>query len=395
VVDRIWQAISRAKAVTVSVAAVAVTAVCCVVLSIMLRDPEAPAGPPPVSEAQVPGLCGWAGPEIAKGEFDRLKGKFENFRISTADGQPAVVEDRRSVLSEAAQKVLGHHIPTLRQEVGDCVSMGAANACMYLLAVQISAGEPIEFKDVFPPYLYGTSRVQVGKGRISCRSDGSVGSWAATAVMEYGAISSDAPGVPSYSGQVARDWGCKGPPKPLLDLGKKSLVQSAAKVRTWQEARDAIISGYPITIASGVGFKMSGTLRGEKLFLQPSGQWMHQMVVIGYDLSPEVCFLILNSWGPDAHTPVNQDGPPGSFWVNSKTMQRILDADDSYAYSAFAGFPAQEWDLDVLKLREAHHEPMRPGRAIDPSPLRIVSAARAAGVARSRTSLEPWFALSP
>jgi hypothetical protein len=363
-VDRLWKFMGRAKAVTVMVASLAVTAVCIAVLSVYWSNRvDQPAGPPPVSEAQVPGLCGWAGPDVAADEFSRLKGHFIPFLISATDGAPAVAEDRRSVLSECAVEVLGNHIPTLRQEVGDCVSMGAANAVMYLQVVAMRTGNATSFRDVFPPYLYGTSRVQIGKGRIGCKSDGSVGSWAAVAVQQYGVIASDVEGVPTYSGAIARAWGCRGPPANLLDVGKKSLVKSAAKVTTWQEARDALVNGYPITVASNVGFKMSGTMRGKKLFLPPSGSWAHQMVVIGYDNAPEACFLFLNSWGPDAHQPVNQDGPPGSFWVSAKTLQRMLAADDSYVFSSFEGFPEQDVDLDILRKKGVFRE--MPQRVLD------------------------------
>ncbi len=39
---------------------------------------------------------------------------------------------------------------------------------------------------------------------------------------------------------------------------KKYLVKSTALVRTYEEVRDAIVNGYPVTVASNRGFQMRG-----------------------------------------------------------------------------------------------------------------------------------------
>src|SRR3990167_4557052 len=158
----------------------------------------------------------------------------------------------------------------------NCVSFGAKNAIEYLQCCQILlSGKSEKFKPIFPPYLYGTGRVQAGGDGGG--GDGSLGSWQAKAVMEYGTIPSDLenPKCPSYSGGIARKWGDRpGPPKEFLEVGKTHLVKSAAKISSWEQLCKAISNGYPCTVASNQGFEM--TSRDGK-FHNPSGNWSHQM----------------------------------------------------------------------------------------------------------------------
>jgi hypothetical protein len=246
----------------------------------------------------------------------------------------------------------GAHLPNTPQEVGDCVSWGAANAVNYLQAIQIYfEGKTHQFRKIFPPYIYGTSRVQIGKGRI--RGDGSVGAWAAKAVKEFGVLPVDAEGVPEYSGKVARDWGRNGPPQKFLTEGKKHLVQDVAQVESAAQMRDAICNGYPVTIASNFGTKTISQRDGRQV-AKWNGSWAHQMCVIGYDgTGSQAYFYVLNSWGPNAHPKPLQDEPPGGFWITFEDADRIARQDDSWAFSSFAGFPRNdEIDFNVFGTQQ-------------------------------------------
>ena len=130
----------------------------------------------------------------------------------------------------------GKHLPTYRQEVGDCVSQGAANAVNYLACMErVRLGQSEEFKPTFQPYIYGISRVQIGGGRLNS-SDGSIGSWAADGVRRYGVLASDTPGCPEYSGKVARRWGKRpGPPKEFVDEGEEHLIGTTAMIVTGKQ----------------------------------------------------------------------------------------------------------------------------------------------------------------
>jgi hypothetical protein len=256
----------------------------------------------------------------------------------------------------------GKHFPTFRQETGDCVSMGASNAINYLQAVQIAKGEiGLQFHHAFQPYIYGISRTksECGNGRLG-RGAGSVGGWAAKGLKLYGALASDHEGVPNYSGKLADRWGYKGVPEQFVDVATEFKVQSYAKVTTYEQARDAISNGYPVTVASNQGFKMKPREYQGKHWGVPSGSWAHQMCFIGVDDKAESPngkqggLYILNSWGAKAHgTPLSGE-PPGGFWVDRNTVNRMLGQNDSYAFSSFDGFPAQELDFRVFGTNKAN-----------------------------------------
>ena len=353
---RMERVAQNAKSIAIAIAALTVAALAIATASVLWHGPPEPKPPEPehvISEDGIPGLCGWAGEEVARDAFTELKDKFIPFLIwDDQHNAEAVSQDKRAVLWDASLRVLGKHIPNIQQQIGDCVSFGAANAVMYLQCVQ-AATEAIEYKPVFQPFIYGTSRVLVGKGRLGCNSDGSVGSWAAAAVKDYGILFADSEGVPAYSGSVAKSWGCRRSAfEKFLPVAKQFPVQAIAKVDTWQQVRDAIINGYPVTVASNQGFTMRGRVRDGKLWLTPQGTWAHQMVIIGYDPLPEPCFCILNSWGPNAHGTPPDNAPPGSFWTTAKTVDRMVKQDDSFAFSAFKGFPKNDdWNLDFLLMR--------------------------------------------
>lgn len=250
----------------------------------------------------------------------------------------------------------GRHFPTFCQETGDCVSMGAANALMYLQAVQIGLhGFHEEFHPVYQPWIYGVSRVapDLGNGKLG-RSAGSVGRWAAEAVREYGVLPADAEGVPSYSGKLADEWGYKGPPGQFYEIADDFRVRSIAKVSTYEEVRDAIANGYPVTVASNQGFRMDPVLHDGKMWGVPSGAWNHQMCFIGVDDraqppkgDPGGCY-VLNSWGAAAHGTPAGDEPPGGFWVDRRTVARMVGQGDSWALSSFDGFPRQDLDFRIV-----------------------------------------------
>lgn len=229
-----------------------------------------------------------------------------------------------------------------KQEVGDCVSWGMAKAGNWLQVIQITLGQRAKFQELYPPYIYGVSRVQIGGGRLS--GDGSVGAWAAKAVQQYGVLSIEADGVPQYSGRIAREWGRRGPPEEFLRIGKETLIKTASPMRSAEDCCNAICNGYPVTIASNAGFG-SITERDGRMVGRWTTSWAHQMHLCGYDgtaASGEKYFYVLNSWGHNAHPRPLQGEPPGGFWITWDDLDRICRQGDSFAYSAFDGFPSQD-----------------------------------------------------
>jgi hypothetical protein len=295
-------------------------------------------------------LCGWSGkekPDVLRSAFDAIG--FPRLKIV---GAAPITAGTRMMLWEVGRKIIGKDTPNYAQEIGDCVSFGAKNAINYVQYFPMANGERKTFKEVYPPYLYGTGRVFIGKRQLG-RGDGSLGVWQAKAVMEYGTIPVDTPNCPSYSGRVAKDWGYNGPPDSLVQVGKTYIVKSAALVQTWEDVIQAVTNGYPVTIASNIGFDMSPRSDG---FNHHSTSWAHQMCIIGVDAGDDKVpahACIINSWGEDAHGTIKdfrtgENWPAGTLRVTPGDVKKILADRDSFAFSAFDGFPAQGLSRDFF-----------------------------------------------
>jgi hypothetical protein len=306
---------------------------------------------------------GWAGPE-AVGDAEEVRDSLPEFRIRGAwqDNTRRVVK-----LWDAARKVLGKDVPNYPQEIGDCVAFGAKNAVAYLQCVQLAnlggdelnvfrdregegkgaTGPPwfAEYAEPSTSYIYGISRVQIGNRRLG-RGDGSIGAWAAKGCQQFGVVTLAESGP--YSGSQAKAWGYDGPPSNLLAIGKDRLVRTVSLMRTPDEVRDAICNGYPVTIASNFGTKRFDTIDG-KLVARGDDNWSHQMCLIAYDGSgSQPLWYCLNSWGGPAHPTPLQGEPPGGFWITSKQLAGILRENDSFAFSAFDGFPSRDLNFNVF-----------------------------------------------
>src|SRR5688500_14300313 len=105
------------------------------------------------------------------------QGLAQQYKIVANQGVPiysglpadmiANAEGRKAFLYQVTRKLLGQDTKNYPQQIGDCVSFGAKNAIEYLMATEkLMKGDRELFRYVFPPYLYGTGRVYVGKGRL-------------------------------------------------------------------------------------------------------------------------------------------------------------------------------------------------------------------------------------
>lgn len=240
--------------------------------------------------------------------------------------------------------------------VHNCVGNGGWCAYMHLSAFEIvRLGQNEQLKILFMPYTYGRGRLAAG---IRGRGDGSTGSGQADAVRKDGVIANELPGLPQGADEGGLTWGSKVEmdwsdgariKDDWIQQGRKHLVKATAQVRSADDVKAAICNGYPVTIASNWGGQMSPQVQDGVLLNRRVTQWNHQMCVIGWWKHPghgEI-FYIQNSWGRDVHGTCPTGAPPGGFWVKAKDVQYIVDQDDSFAHSAFDGFPAQdiEWSL--------------------------------------------------
>lgn len=298
---------------------------------------------------------GWLGEKVAKEQWDLIKGSssFREFPKALVNAG-----NKRMMLYEVCRKLLGKDTVNYPQEIGDCVSFGAKNATEYLMCCErLLKGDLEKFRPVFPPYFYGTGRIYIGGGQLG-NEDGSLGSWMADAVIRFGVLCADEPGVPQYSGTVAKAWGGSRTGRQYLDKWKPIAeihpIKSAAKINNWNELVSAICNGYPCTVASNQGFNMEASSDG---FHHPNGNWGHQMCFIGVDGDYKDPYaIILNNWG-DVHGRLKDFNtgdnlPIGVLRVRKNVAESMIYAGETFAYSNFQGFEDQEEKLnkELFKL---------------------------------------------
>ena len=285
---------------------------------------------------------------------DRIVGAMPKFFLAkqTKGTQGACVK-----LWDAVKFVRGgKFLPCLAQATGSCVGNGAWNAVMTLMSWEIARrGEAEQYQRVFLPYHYGRGRYHAG---ISGTGEGSTGSGQAEALVKDGVIIQQE-GLPEPSGgEAGLCWGSSvemqwSNGKKIADkwvtLGQKHPVKTASLVTSYDQVRDAISNGYPVTVASNRGFKMTPKVDKGKSWGVPSGTWWHQMFFDAVDDdSARPGSHIGNSWGADAHGTPADDSPPGGFWVDADVVDYMVRQEDSFAFSQFDGFPEQEMDWMLI-----------------------------------------------
>jgi len=290
---------------------------------------------------------GWKGPDKAQREWDKIGDRFASFFIA---GQTESSEGKRVVGWDFTRQVNGgEDLFNRAQEIGSCVGHGAINVVNYTACYEIVAlGESERYREGHVPYAYGTGRVQIGGGRLG-NSDGSLGSWQADAVQQFGILATDEPGVPPDDGKTCKLWGRKpGPPMKWIRIGKKHLIKTVARIHSYTELRDALANGHWATIASNRGFamKLKFDKKTGKHWFTGRDSWAHQMSLIGLDDDPRRPGIARdNSWGSEIHGP-QKDGPDGMGWQDAEDIDRELrkSGTECFAFSRFVGYPAQKHD---------------------------------------------------
>ena len=265
-------------------------------------------------------------------------------------GTNAYADATKVGLWECWKLALGKDYAGVHQITGSCVGAAGGNALFSLAAADVVRRRDPELA-VVPFWLlpYGLSRKFAG---IRGRGEGSFGSTFAKAVREYGHVKADEQGLPTYTDRDGLVWGSNAEyewsdgakiSESWLTKAKPYLVRSTALCRSTDDVRDAIKAFYPVTIASNWGGLMKcpvkGTGANTRLVNRRATTWMHQMSVHGWEDNPELgeLFYVLNQWGLDAHGRCPSGAPPGGFWVDRATAERMLSVRDSYSVE-FDGF---------------------------------------------------------
>jgi len=287
-------------------------------------------------------LCGWQY-QIADEEYTRLQSLFLPFTF-----QGDVRNTPGTPIWEIAKKVLGGKLPpTWYQKTGDCVSMGACQAGQYMQLFEMSKrGQEEMFKLWFPPYIYATSRVDIGGGRLG-RSAGSTGAWAAQAMQRLGVLFMDDPGVPQYSGDLADDWGYRGAGDRFKKEASDNPVQGAAKLTTVEQIRTALCNYKMVTYAimwpyDTEPYTAKGK-SGKEYPVMKRGREVggHQVCLLHWNDDIDGAFC-LNSWSDRVHGPNLNGEPKGGAYILRRDIERDLGGySEFYALSDFQGFKGE------------------------------------------------------
>jgi hypothetical protein len=243
---------------------------------------------------------------------------------------------RPILLYRAWYDVLGAEPDYPAQEIGDCVSFGHGHANDLLQCVEISLGEPTEYRETDTEFLYAASREIAG---ILDRDEGSYGAAAVAAMTKVGMISREMLGAEGeYSGERARRWGRLGVPPELKSRAAAFRLGSAAPVLSWDELVAALASGYPVTVCTDRAF---APIRDREGFCAPEGALGHCMLIAGARFDrPGAC--ILQSWGPGVpEGPRALDQPSFSFWADRRVVEAMLAEGDSWALCRAPEFAAR------------------------------------------------------
>lgn len=250
-------------------------------------------------------------------------------------------------LHKAFERVTGRAYVPHDQRAPDCVSQAYGLGIDFLSCVQIATHKhPQRWvgKAATEP-IYGGSRVEVGG--YNGRGGGSTGHWGAEWLTRYGVlIRQKYPGgydFTNYSGEKAIKYGREGCPDPLEPLTKLHPVKTAALCRSYKECIDCIANGMPVIVCSSVGFGSGDKIRrdSEGFLTRSRKPWMHSMLFAGFDdkYRRKGC-LCFNSWGEHwVYGPTRHNQPSGTFWVDADTVDSMLRQGDSFAISAYVGFP--------------------------------------------------------
>jgi hypothetical protein len=296
---------------------------------------------------EAPHPTGWSAPtEEERQDALKSNGVYE-WRNTEAGKVPGVDDKGNVFLWKASIKARGKVIPARNQgPVGSCMSFGSGGAYETSLDVQVASGKAQRSVDVAQEVLYAGHRVEANGGIAPLFGDGGTGAWMAKWIPSGGVVERKAYGpidLSEYSPSRCRLWGRTGVPDELEPLAKQNTA-SVALVENADELLQALTNGYSVFVCSNQGFSSTRDADG---FARPSGRWAHCMYFDGYRADKRG-FHCRNSWGENWISGPEGPGepPPGGFWVDWNTADRMMKARDSYAVSSVKGFPKQKLNAD-------------------------------------------------
>lgn len=285
----------------------------------------------------MPDNFGWVENPEASDAVEAMMGVFGSAAdFLTDSGKGKIV-----CLHENFTKIGHEFCYTNQGKVGSCVAASKAGQIDVLKATEIANGERELYvgQTSIEPIYYG-ARVVIGKGRLS--GDGAVSAYAAQYVNQYGTLVKKKYGnidLTEYSADRCRKWGSNsGFPKTLEEISKDNIVLTIARVKSWEELRDSIANGFPVSVGSNLGFSSETDDEG---FCKHVTTWGHDMFYCAVDDdSKRKGALCVNSWGRQwlkiRKRKLNQ--PDGTFWVDAEKVDQHMKNGDAWSISGFQGF---------------------------------------------------------
>lgn len=303
-------------------------------------------------------LGGWFDdPKIIEETYQAVGDFYGN-----APWSPGIGKGKILILWDAVKRLFGKPFSYRPQTRGTCVGRAGGRCGDLIQALEIvEAGRSAKLwrGKISSEAVYALARVEIGQCRIY--GDGAVVAYGVEAVRRYGFLPR---GRYEIDGQtfvipeedddsLAASWGScrKGLPDPLEKIAANTKVQKYAVVRTYEEARDAIASGFPVWFGTSQAFWYGLPARRDgNGFLAARGRTAHSWIACGIWDEKGAILLDNKSWGDDwVDGPKGLiDIPDGCYWATGEDFELAIKKGEAYAIST-VGF-AQPRKIDYLLL---------------------------------------------
>ncbi len=270
---------------------------------------------------------GWIPPTEDKG------GRF--YDISGLDN---FGKDKQAFLCNAYKKVTKRNWPTRKQFRGDCASVGATTALDFVTVTQTLQRKTSwqGNHSIVAHYVGGKKLAGQNPMKEGARTE-----WLIKFFEEYGVLLAK-----KYGEDDIRQWNWDtyraykdGLSDNLKIKARLHPLIHRERIKSYNEARDAIAAGFPVILASKMG--VSGAKKDKDGFFYPKGYDPHCMCCIGVDDKDRPSILIQNSHGPNWAPGPKRYGfePEGSAWLDAEHFDFHVDRyNDSWTISMFRGY---------------------------------------------------------
>lgn len=250
---------------------------------------------------------------------------------------------------------------------GDCMAWSATHNVDHLMAVNIALlqlpEQPIAITSI--EAQYGFMRVEVYGGRPDHGGDGASPSAAAESLLSCGTLHrleylDHEYDLRTYdeSGGRSGSWGRWGVPDDLEPIARQHFVQDIALVTDFDTAVQLLSQGVPISNAHPNN--PIWTHRDASGFGDTHWDASHAMNYIGYRLGSRPGLLKINT-GHGFHVdgPMHPNDCPTAIaacaaWEDADVVDHVLDAEWSWAYSDYVGFPKRDLRACSIHRNQIH-----------------------------------------